>query len=273
MTVFQSILLGVIQGITEFLPVSSSGHLVIVPYLLSWNIPAQDAFIFDVLVQLATLIAVFAYFWRDLSDIVRMMLSDLRSKHPFHTDQSKLGWYILLATIPAGVIGILLKDAVERAFNNPIMTAIFLLITALMLLIAEFVGKRERSLSDMMWKDALWIGLFQAFAIFPGISRSGATITGGMTRNLERPTSARFSFLLSIPIMLAAGIAASIDLSQLPQTSGHLFVYIPGFISAAITGYLAIRWLLGYLSGHPLYIFSIYCAVLGGLTLLYGLIR
>ncbi|MCK4976604.1 MAG: undecaprenyl-diphosphate phosphatase, partial [Anaerolineales bacterium] len=123
------------------------------------------------------------------------------------------------------------------------------------------------------WKDAIWIGLFQSFALFPGISRSGATITGGMTRDLERPASARFSFLISIPIMLVAGLAAMADLSKVPDLTSLLPTYIPGFIAAAITGYLAIRWLLGYLTNHPLYVFSIYCALLGLITLAVGIIR
>lgn len=267
MTIFQSILLGIVQGLTEFLPISSSGHLVIVPYLLHWKIPAHDAFIFDVLVQVATLIAVFAYFWNDLVIIGRALLESIWRRKPFDNHQSRLGWYILLATIPAGLIGLALKDSIERAFASPTITAIFLLVTAGLLLIAEFIGKRNRKLEQLTWIDTIWIGFFQALAIFPGVSRSGSTITGGMTRNLERAPSARFSFLISVPVMLAAGVAAMIDLFQVPHMTNLLPTYIPGFIAAAFTGYLAIRWLLAYLINHPLYVFSIYCALLGLLTL------
>ena len=273
MTIIQSILLGIIQGLTEFLPISSSGHLVIIPHLLGWEIPIREAFIFDVLVQVATLIAVFAYFWNDLVEISKAFLLGMKRKQPFDDPQSKLGWYIIVATIPAGILGLVLKDVVESAFSNPTITGIFMLVTAFLLLIAEFVGKRNRKMKQLDWKDAIWIGLFQSFALFPGISRSGATITGGMTRDLERPASARFSFLISIPIMLVAGLAAMADLSKVPDLTSLLPTYIPGFIAAAITGYLAIRWLLGYLTNHPLYVFSIYCALLGLITLAVGIIR
>jgi undecaprenyl-diphosphatase len=273
MTIFQSILLGIVQGLTEFLPISSSGHLVIVPYLLDWEIPFYDAFIFNVLVQVATLIAVFTYFWNDLVEISKAIFLGIKRRQPFNDPQSKLGWFIIIATIPASLIGLIFKDVVERAFSNPTITGIFMLITAFLLLIAEFVGKRNRNLKKLNWKDALWIGLFQSFALFPGISRSGATITGGMTRDLERSASARFSFLISIPIMLIAGLAAMADLSKVPSLTSLLPTYIPGFIAAAITGYLAIRWLLGYLTNHPLYVFSIYCALLGLITLTVGFFR
>lgn len=267
MTLFQSILLGIIQGLTEFLPVSSSGHLVIVPYLLGWQIPAQDAFVFDVLVQVATLLAVFAYFWNDLVAIVRAFLIGLWRREPFKDPMARLGWLIILATIPAGAIGFALKNTVENAFNNPVATGFFLLATAILLLAAERFGKRTASLEKITWKDALWIGFFQAMAIFPGVSRSGATITGGMTRDMERAPAARFSFLMSTPIMLAAGLLASLDLVKTPDLGSILPIFIPGFIVAALTGYLAIRWLLGYLTRHPLYVFSIYCAALGLITL------
>lgn len=263
MTVFQSILLGIIQGLTEFLPVSSSGHLVLIPYLLNWDIPAQQAFVFDVLVQVATLVGVFAYFWKDLTGIVRSFLSGLLKGRPFEDSQSRLGWLLLLATIPAGLFGLLVKDAVESAFSSPVLTAVFLLVTAVLLFLAERIGRKTRTLEELNWKDALWMGIFQALAIFPGISRSGATITGGMTRNLLRPSAARFSFLMSIPIMLAAGLLASLDLLELSNLGSILPVMIPGFLAAAVTGYLAIRWLLTYLVSRSLNIFAAYCAVIG----------
>jgi undecaprenyl-diphosphatase len=271
MTVFQSILLGIVQGLTEFLPVSSSGHLVIVPHLLGWHIPANDAFVFDVLVQVATLVAVFAYFWRDIIGIIQAFLLGLIHRQPFADPLSREGWLIILATIPAGVIGLALKHAVEQAFSSLLATAIFLFVTAFLLLLAEWVGKRSRTIAQLSWAGALWIGLFQALAIFPGVSRSGATIAGGMTRDLQRPEAARFSFLMAIPIMLAAGLAASLDLIKIPNLGALLPAFIPGFITAAIVGYLAIRWLLRYLTSHPLYIFSIYVALLGLVALIASL--
>lgn len=268
MTVIQSILLGVIQGLTEFLPISSSGHLVIVPYLLNWEIPAGEAFIFDVLVQVATLIAVIAFFWKDFYVILRGVLRGIMRRRPFETQPARLGWYILLSTIPAGIAGLLLKDVVEQAFSNPRMTAIALLGTALLLVIAERVGKRQRILENITWLDALIIGVFQILALFPGLSRSGSTIAGGMTRDLDRPAAARFSFLMAVPIMLVAGLSALVELVQIPNLGRILPVFIPGFIAAAVVGYLAIGWLLSFLTRYSLYYFSAYCALLGIIVLI-----
>lgn len=273
MTLLQSILLGIVQGLTEFLPISSSGHLVIVPYLFGWQIPEKDAFVFDVLVQVATLLAVLAYFWNDVVAILRALVLGLSNRRPFYDPMARLGWFLALATLPAGVIGLVLKEAVERAFASPTAAGFFLLVTAGLLLVAERVGEREHRLEDITWKDALWIGLAQALSIFPGLSRSGATIAGGMTRDLERPTAARFAFLMSIPIMLAAGLLATLDLLSIPDFPALLPTFVPGFIAAAAVGYLSIRWLLVFLTRRPLYIFAAYCAALGLLVLATSLIR
>lgn len=270
MTLLQSIILGVIQGLTEFLPISSSAHLVLTPYLLGWKIPAEEAFVFNVLVQVATLVAVFAYYWEDVRDILKAMLEALRMNKPFSDPQARLGWYILVGTLPAGLIGLAIKNTVEAAFNSPSTTAFFLLVTAILLFIGERAGKKNKTIDQMNWIDALWAGFFQAAAVFPGISRSGSTITGGMLRGLERPAGARFAFLLSLPIMLAAGLLALMDLLGMQNLSSLLPIFIPGFVVAAITGYLSIRWLLGYLVRHSLLIFSIYCAGLAVLSLIRG---
>jgi undecaprenyl-diphosphatase len=268
MTVVQSILLGIIQGLTEFLPISSSGHLVIVPFLLDWEIPDAQAFVFDVLVQVATLVAVVAFFWKDFYVILRGVLRGLKHRKPFETQPARLGWYILLATLPAGFAGLLLKDVIEQAFSSPMMTGVALLATAAILVIAERVGRRRRILDELTWLDALVIGVFQVLALFPGLSRSGSTIAGGMTRDLDRPSAARFSFMMALPIMLVAGLSALIDLVRLPDLAAMLPIFIPGFISAAVVGYLAIGWLIKFLTRYSLYYFAIYCAVLGLIILL-----
>jgi undecaprenyl-diphosphatase len=273
MTLFQSIILGIVQGLTEFLPISSSAHLVLVPYLLGWKFPANEAFIFDVLVQVATLVAVFAYYWADVRDILAGMWAALRQGALLANPSARLGWNIVVATLPAGIIGLLLKDTVEAAFNSPTITAVFLLGTAALLVFAERFGKHDQPIERITWIDAVFIGLYQAIAIFPGISRSGSTITGGMSRNLSRPAAARFAFLMSMPIMLAAGLLAVKDLVGLPDLGRLLPVFIPGFIVSAVSGYLAIRWLLGYLVRHSLTIFSIYCAALALLVLALNFIK
>ncbi len=268
MTIFQALILGVIQGITEFLPVSSSAHLVLTPFLLGWDIPEAQIFPFDVLVQVGTLLAVLFYFRRDIWEILSAVLNGVQRRAPFADVQSRLGWLILLGTVPAGIAGVLIKEIVEKAFNSPRATALFLFGTALLLILAEFIGKRTRSLDNLNWKDALLIGVFQALALFPGISRSGATIACGMLRNLERKSAARFSFLLMIPAMLAAGLVSLLDLLEVPDLASFLPAMITGFVTSALVGYFAIAWLLSFLRRRPLYVFAAYCAALAALTLI-----
>jgi undecaprenyl-diphosphatase len=273
MTILQAIILGIIQGLTEFIPISSSGHLVLVKYLFGWEISKDAAFVFDIMVQVATLVAVFAYFWTDILTITKTTYHDLLRKKPTAHPESKLAWLLLVATIPAGIFGLIFNGTFEKAFGSPLATSIFLLVTAGLLVAAEKLGKRSRSLTKISWLDAIWIGVTQILALFPGISRSGATITGGMTRDLDRPSAARFSFLMSIPIMILAGFFASFQLSQIHDWGNLLPSFAAGFIAAAITGYLAIRWLLKFLSHRSLYGFAIYCIVFGLFNLVIILIR
>lgn len=273
MTLIQSIILGIIQGATEFLPISSSGHLVIVPFIFGWEIPNGEAFIFDVLVQVATLVAVFAYFWREIWLIVCAVIAGIHQRKPFENSLARLGWLLILSTFPAVILGLLLKGLVTRAFDNPLPAAVGLLVTAGLLVVAERVGKRQSRLKNLTWIDSLVIGLFQVLALFPGVSRSGSTITGGMFRDLKRPPAARFAFLMSIPVMIAAGTLAAIDLLALPNTLSLLPTYIPGFMAAAVVGYLAIRWLIKYLARHTLYVFAAYCTLLSVITFILVLVR
>lgn len=273
MTLIQSIILGIIQGATEFLPISSSGHLVIVPFIFGWEIPNGEAFIFDVLVQVATLVAVFAYFWREIWLIVCAVIAGIHQRKPFENSLARLGWLLILSTFPAVILGLLLKGLVTRAFDNPLPAAVGLLVTAGLLVVAERVGKRQNRLKNLTWIDSLVIGLFQVLALFPGVSRSGSTITGGMFRDLKRPPAARFAFLMSIPVMIAAGTLAAIDLLALPNTLSLLPTYIPGFMAAAVVGYLAIRWLIKYLARHTLYVFAAYCTLLSVITIILVLVR
>ena len=273
MTFFQSLILGIIQGLTEYLPVSSSAHLVLIPYLLNWTFPAEQIFPFDVLVQLGTLVAVILYFWKELVSIIKSFFLGLINKEPFKDPQAKMGWYLILATLPAVAAGLLFKSQVEMAFSTPRLTAFFLFGTAALLVLADFVGKRTRQMEDITWWDALWIGLFQAVSIFPGISRSGATMTGGMTHNLDRSTSARFSFLLSIPVMLGAGLVSLKDLIAVPNLAEFLPVLAVGFIVAVIVGYLAIHWFLSFIKRQRLWYFAVYCALLALTVIIVSSVR
>lgn len=266
MTWWQAVILGIVQGLTEFLPVSSSAHLVLVPHLFGWELAEDGLFAFDVLVQAASLAAVIAYFWKDLLEIGVGWASAVIGRRPADP-RARMGWLLILASIPAGLLGLLLKDTVEAAFGNPIQTAVSLLITAGLLAAAERFGKRQRSIEQLGAADALWIGLGQAAAIFPGISRSGATISAGMSRALERPAATRFAFLMTVPVMAAAGALGGLDLLALPDLASRLPVIIPGIIASALVSYVSIRWLLGYLVRHTLYGFAVYCVGFAGLAL------
>lgn len=270
MTLLQALVLGIIQGATEYIPVSSSAHLVLVPWLLGWP---EAGFVFDVLVQWGTLIAVILYFWRDLVTLIAAALRGLATGKPLATADARLAWLIVVGSLPAGVLGLLFRQDFERVFSAQTSVAALLLVTGLILALSEWLGARTRPLSSLTWLDALIVGTAQAFSILPGISRSGATIAGGLSRSLDRAAAARFSFLLSIPALLGAGLVALKDLADAGNTLTALPVLITGFIAAAISGYLCIAALLAYVRRRPLYIFALYCWLFGGLSLLVALLR
>ncbi len=263
MSLFEAIILGIVQGLTEFLPISSSAHLVIVPAVFGWSLDPQVVFPFDVIVQVGTLVAVIGYFWNDLWKILFAWVQGILHRNLFETQDARLGWYILLATLPAGIAGVLIKPLVESAFHSISATAMFLLGTAGMLSLGEVFGKRMRSIVQMNTGDAILMGLFQALSLFPGISRSGATISGGLIRGLDRPSAARFSFLMSIPIMLAAGGLEGLHLVGQPDLWAYIPQLLAGFVTAAGVGYASIHWLLGHLQRHSLKGFAMYCLILG----------
>ena len=269
MNIFYAFLLGIIQGLTEFIPVSSTAHLLIAQYFL--KIPADDAaFVFNVLVQLGTTLALIIYFWKDLLAIVMDTLKNLGGLRDFKSlpKNAKMGWYIIIATIPALLAGVLLKHAVEALFKTPLIeAAIRLLAAAILLALAEAFGKRTRKLDSMTWLDAFIVGLMQIIAVFPGASRSGTTISGGMFRGFDRPAAARFAFLMSVPVLLAAGAYEALDLRKIAHLSSFLPLVTVGFITAAIVGWFAIKWLLNYLNKNSLYIFAAYCAVVGAICI------
>jgi undecaprenyl-diphosphatase len=260
MTLFQSFLLGIIQGLTEFIPISSTGHLLVAQYLL--GIPASDeVFSFLVIVQLGTLVSLLAFYWKDLLAIAKGVLQFRRP-----TMERDLGIYIIIATIPALIVGFLLSDLVERMFQHPMLQAsIRLLTAAVVMALAELISRKNRQLDSMKWYDALFVGVMQILSVFPGASRSGSTISGGMYRGFDRPSAARFAFLMSVPVMLAAGGYQMLKVLEMPNTLQLLPVFAVGFVTAAIVGWFAIKWLIDYLSRRSLYVFAIYCAVVGAL--------
>lgn len=271
MTIFQSFFLGVIQGLTEFIPVSSTAHLFIAGRLM--GLPADErTFSFNVIVQIGTVAAMVLFFWQDYWQISKAFFLGIQNGKPFADFHARLGWLIIVATIPAGVVGLILKTFVENMISDPLLWAgIRLLFTAVLLMAVEYFDKKSRTLKEATWLDALSVGLFQVLAIFPGASRSGSTMAGAMFRGLDRPSAARFAFLMSAPILLAAGLYESIQVIILPNTTEFLPALITGFISSAVVGWLAIKWLLGYLHKHSLYVFSAYCLIVGIAVLIFKL--
>lgn len=301
MDLFRAIVLGVVQGATEFLPISSSGHLVLVPWLLNWPEPGL---VFDAMVHWGTLVAVIVYFWDDLRTLVRAWFASLFERSLNPDPQRRLAWLILLGGVPAGLAGILFKDFFESLFGRPQWAAALLLVTGLLLVVSERGRQQEnpggggdasgrtaflklerfnplasplrastrQQAAYLTVSAALFIGAAQALAIAPGISRSGATIAAGLLVGLGRREAARFSFLLATPVILGAGVVQLAGLVQSGTVSTQAPTLIAGFVIAGISGYLAIRFLLDYIQRHTLYLFAAYCWLFGLLGLaVYGL--
>lgn len=257
MSLGHAIVLGAVQGLTEFIPISSSGHLVLVPEALGWD---QPGLAFDVLLHVASLAALVVYFASDLIGIVRGFFSG---------DRAARRMVVLLAvgTVPAAIAGIVLKDYFEDAFTDARAAALQLVITAAILVGAELVfarhrrrGQRLRTMSDLGVGDATAIGVAQAISILPGISRSGSTIGAGLALRMERDDAARFAFLLAIPALFGAALVEIPDLAGTELTSGAA---IGGFLASLVTSYAAIAGLIRYMRTRTLYPFAIYCVVAG----------
>jgi undecaprenyl-diphosphatase len=260
----RALILGIVQGLTEFLPISSSGHLVLLPAALRWDSPTL---VFDATVHLATLIAVIAVFWRDVGTLIAAWWKGVWGGKPLKTIESRIAWWIIVGTIPGVLAGVLLESTFESLFSEPRAVGGFLLATALLLVLADILGKRQRGFLDITWWDGLLIGVGQAASISPGLSRSGTTISVGMYCGLSREAAARFSFILAIPIILGAGLVNLVELVRQGNISAEAPALVIGFLAAAISGYAAIRFLLAYLRKRPLYPFAIYCVLVGILAI------
>jgi undecaprenyl-diphosphatase len=261
---FEALILGIVQGVTEFLPISSSGHLVILPAALGWVSPPL---VFDATVHLATLLAVVAFFWRDLLRLIVAWWQGLQRCQPFRTTESRLAWWVILGSVPGVLVGIFLEETFESLFASPHAAGAFLLLTALLLILSEVLGRRRREFTEITWLDSLLIGIGQAASIAPGLSRSGTTISVGMFCGLTREAAARFSFILSVPIIIGAGLLQLVKLVRHGSLMAEAPLLLVGFVSAAVCGYVSIRLLLAYLRKRPLYPFSVYCVVVGILAL------
>ena len=269
MNIWQALILGVLQGATEFIPVSSSGHLVLVPWLLGWESPTLA---FNAVLHLGTLAAVLIYFRQDCLALLQGWWQSLRERR-IATLEAKLAWFILLGTIPGAAAGYLLEDFFESLFQAPPWVGFFLLITGAILASSEKLGRRTKELDAMRWPDALAVGLAQMLAIIPGVSRSGATIATGLGTGQKRPEAARFAFLLAIPIMLGAGLLKLRELLTADLSQASLWGLGIGTLAAALTGYACIAFLLSFLRRQKLYPFAIYCWCAGTLAMLIHWIR
>lgn len=269
MLMIQAAILGLVQGLAEFIPISSSAHLVIVPWLFGWTDPVLKGLTFDVALHLGTLVALLVFFASDWVRLIAAFFRSIAERKIGDDPDRRMAWFIVLASIPGGIAGVLLESKINRLFHvediNGVsmlwMAAIIALLGALLLL-AERFGSRKLSFGQIGRSQALWIGLAQALAIFPGVSRSGATITAGLAAGLERPAAARFSFLLSAPIIAGAGAKSLLELVKGAKSGAiphsELILFPIGFVVAALSGWFCIKFLLAYLQKHSTKVFVWY---------------
>jgi undecaprenyl-diphosphatase len=273
MDIIQAIIMGAVQGLTEFLPISSSAHLVIIPEIMG----VKSSLAFDTLLHVGTLLAVVGYFWKDIIAMIQAFVSSIidifhgNFKKNIKEDPFKrLTWLVIIGTIPAGLMRVLFKSEFENLFSSVAAVGFFLLITGVILWGAEWIGKRNKDkegkkIKEVTFTNSLVIGLFQGFAIAPGISRSGSTIAAGLFSGLERKLAARYSFLLSIPAILGAALIQAKDIASFDTNMG---VAVAGFLSAMVFSYLAVKFMMSYIQKHSLVIFAYYCWIVGAVTLI-----
>ena len=262
MSALEAIVLGLVQGLTEFLPISSSGHLRIVPALLGWDDPGAG---FTAVIQLGTMAAVLLYFRRDLVEIARAWIRELRVPMRERSHQANLGWFILLGTIPISIFGFVFQDQIESGARDLYLIGSALILFSFVMLLAERVGSKARPIEELNVRDGWFIGFAQALALIPGVSRSGATISAGLLRGFDRTAAARYSFLLSVPAVVLSGL---FELGEIGGEDGaSTGATVIATLAAFASGYAAIAWLLRYLAHHTLDIFVAYRIPLGILVL------
>ena len=257
--VLQAIIIGIVQGLTEFLPISSSAHLILLPPILGWDDELINSATFVVMLHMGTLAALLAYFWRDVLDLIAAGWAAIRERSLAGDPRRRLAFVLLASVIPAALLGLALESAIESFFREQLIVIPLILAGgAGILWLAERSGRRDRTIEQTQIADGLIIGLAQALALFPGISRSGITLAAGLFRGLERESAARFAFLMGIPIIAGAGLWKARELVTGAAGSVDLTVLAAGVLSAAISGWFAIGLLLRYLRTHSLAIFIAY---------------
>jgi len=261
-TIWQAVVMGIVQGLGEFLPISSSAHLVLVPWLFKWHDPGLT---FDIALHIGTLIAVIAYFWRDW---VKLIMGAFQGTK---TVEGRLFWYLVLATIPGAIMGLLLEEKAETVFRNPILIAVMLIVLGVILYWADRKGKKLTDINNISLGQSLMIGISQALAIIPGVSRSGITMTTGLLFGLTREGAARFSFLLSAPVIFGAGLIKVPDILANPGMVDAPFLI--GMLVSALSGAASIGFLLKYVQKKNFLPFVWYRFLLGAVVLLVALMR
>jgi len=261
-TIWQAVVMGIVQGLGEFLPISSSAHLVLVPWLFKWHDPGLT---FDIALHIGTLIAVIAYFWRDW---VKLIMGAFQGTK---TTEGRLFWYLVLATIPGAIMGFLLEEKAETVFRNPVLIAVMLIVLGVILFWADRKGRKLTGINNISLGQSLLIGISQALAIIPGVSRSGITMTTGLLLGLTREGAARFSFLLSAPVIFGAGLIKVPDIVANPGMVDAPFLI--GMLVSALSGAASIGFLLKYVQKKNFLPFVWYRFLLGTIVLLVALLR
>ena len=268
MTILQAIILGLVQGITEFAPISSSGHLILVPWMFGWHIVDDPALnkTFDVALHMGTFVGAVIYFRRDLWVYIKAFFASCGAR-AIRTPDERLAWALVIGTIPGVIAGVALGSVIEDKLGQPWLIAVMLAVFGVVLYVVDRVARQDRDLDSIGARTGLFVGIAQALALQPGVSRSGVTITASRLVGLNREAAARFSFLLALPIIAGAGAAKGLDLVQ-HGFQGYGPQFLAGFLAAAVSGFLVIWFLLRYLRTHDFLIFMIYRLAVAGLVVL-----
>ncbi len=271
-SLIRAAILGMVQGLTEFLPISSSAHLTLLPQMLGWKDAFIDSAAFDVMLHMGTLLALLLYFWRDLIRLIAAGLASIRERRIGSDPDRRLAWLLVISVIPAAILGASLESFFDRTFReHAAWIALFVLVGAALLWYGERTGVRNRALKAMTVRDAAVIGGAQAIALFPGISRSGITIGTGLILGLEREAAARFSFLMGIPVIAGAGLLKARTLVGVGIGGAQMDQLVVGVAAAAIFGFLAISALLRFLRSNPTTVFIVYRIGLAGAVVVWWL--
>jgi undecaprenyl-diphosphatase len=269
-TLLQAIILGIVQGLTEFLPVSSSGHLILVPWLFHWEYLLENPDFnktFDVALHFGTFIALVVYFWREIGLLLAAWVRTFKRRR-LDEPEGRLAWLIILSMIPAAIVGVLFENVIVNVLGAPWLIAVMLIIFGAVMWIVDRWSRKEREIGDLRWRGALAIGLSQALALSPGVSRSGITMVVGLVIGFKREAAARFSFLMGIPVFAGAALYSGIGVLDEGLPPGMVTPFLVGMASAALSGFAAIWFLLAYLRRHSFLPFVLYRFAIGGGALL-----